>query len=132
MLTTSNSYDDPLDFEVVVRDGGGETRHHATMSRETCSKIRSGIPRQSLGDGRYLTLRTDPPERWAYAAEVVSRAPDVIMANTGASVSRADASQAQTFQFKPSNHSSGMAAFNCSTTSGSKTVRHSSTSPFLK
>jgi hypothetical protein len=24
---------DPLDFEVVVREGEGETRHHVTMSR---------------------------------------------------------------------------------------------------
>jgi hypothetical protein len=28
---------DPLDFEVVVREGKGETRHHVTMSRECAS-----------------------------------------------------------------------------------------------
>ena len=27
---------DSLEFEVVVREGKGETRHHVTMSQETC------------------------------------------------------------------------------------------------
>jgi hypothetical protein len=31
--------DDSLEFEVVVREGGGETRHHVTMSRETCNRL---------------------------------------------------------------------------------------------
>ena len=30
---------DPLDFEVVVREGEGETRHHVTMSREMCDRL---------------------------------------------------------------------------------------------
>jgi hypothetical protein len=30
---------DPLDFEVVVREGEGETRHHVTMSREICDRL---------------------------------------------------------------------------------------------
>jgi hypothetical protein len=34
--------DDPLAFEVVVREGGGETRHHVTMSRETCNRLTVG------------------------------------------------------------------------------------------
>jgi hypothetical protein len=32
---------DPLDFEVVVREGRGETRHHVTMSREMCERLTS-------------------------------------------------------------------------------------------
>ena len=27
---------DPLEFEVVVREGKGETRHDVTMAQETC------------------------------------------------------------------------------------------------
>ena len=34
--------DDPLSFEVAVRDAGGETRHHVTMSRATCARLSSG------------------------------------------------------------------------------------------
>jgi hypothetical protein len=31
-----------LDFEVVVREGEGETRHHVTMSREICKRLTAG------------------------------------------------------------------------------------------
>ena len=34
--------DDSLEFEVIVREGGGETRHHVTMSRETCNRLTVG------------------------------------------------------------------------------------------
>ena len=30
---------DRLEFEVVVREGEGETHHHVTMSRETCERL---------------------------------------------------------------------------------------------
>ena len=33
---------DPLVFEVVVRDGSGESRHHVTMSRATCERLTAG------------------------------------------------------------------------------------------
>jgi hypothetical protein len=33
---------DPLIFEVVIREGKGETRHQVTMSRETCERLTSG------------------------------------------------------------------------------------------
>jgi hypothetical protein len=33
---------DPLGFEVIVRDSGGETRHHVTMSREVCDRLTAG------------------------------------------------------------------------------------------
>jgi hypothetical protein len=33
---------DPLGFEVVVRDGEGETRNHVTMSREVCNRLTAG------------------------------------------------------------------------------------------
>jgi len=34
--------DDPLAFEVAVRDGHGETRHHVTMSRAACERLSGG------------------------------------------------------------------------------------------
>src|SRR5215475_14811513 len=33
---------DSLIFEVVVREGNGETRHHVTMSRESCQRLDVG------------------------------------------------------------------------------------------
>jgi hypothetical protein len=33
---------DPLDFEVVIRDGRGETRHHVTISRQMCDRLTAG------------------------------------------------------------------------------------------
>jgi hypothetical protein len=35
---------DPLEFEVIVRAGNGETRHHVTMARETCEGLTMGTP----------------------------------------------------------------------------------------
>jgi len=33
---------DPLEFEVVVREGNGETRHHVTIARTLCDKLTAG------------------------------------------------------------------------------------------
>jgi hypothetical protein len=33
---------DPLDFEVVVGEGRGETHHRVTMSREMCERLTAG------------------------------------------------------------------------------------------
>jgi hypothetical protein len=33
---------DPLEFEVIVREGNGETRHQVTMSRERCARLSAG------------------------------------------------------------------------------------------
>src|SRR5215471_1803110 len=33
---------DSLVFDVVVREGRGETRHHVTMSREMCERLTAG------------------------------------------------------------------------------------------
>ena len=30
---------DPLEFEVIVREGTGETRHQVTISQETCHRL---------------------------------------------------------------------------------------------
>ncbi|WP_341512027.1 hypothetical protein [Bradyrhizobium sp. ISRA442] len=44
---------DPLGFEVIVRVGDGETRHHVTLARDTCER---------------LTMGTYPPEHCIRAA----------------------------------------------------------------
>jgi hypothetical protein len=33
---------DPFEFEVVVREGGGETRHHVTMARPLHQRLTGG------------------------------------------------------------------------------------------
>ena len=33
---------DPFDFDVVVRQGKGESRHHVTMSRDTYRQLTAG------------------------------------------------------------------------------------------
>ena len=33
---------DPLEFEVMVREASGESRHHVTMSKETYGKSDGG------------------------------------------------------------------------------------------
>jgi hypothetical protein len=44
---------DPLEFEVIVCAGNGETRHHVAMARDTCER---------------LTMGTHTPERCIEAA----------------------------------------------------------------
>src|SRR5437868_3621471 len=33
---------DPVAFEVIVREGGGESRHQVTVSREDCARLTRG------------------------------------------------------------------------------------------
>jgi hypothetical protein len=33
---------DPLEFEVVVREGQGKTRHRVTMAQDTCAQLTAG------------------------------------------------------------------------------------------
>ena len=33
---------DPLEFEVIVSVGSGETRHHVTLARDTCERLAMG------------------------------------------------------------------------------------------
>ena len=42
---------DPLEFEVVVREGNGESRHHVTMSKRACERLTAGqhTPERCLG-----------------------------------------------------------------------------------
>jgi len=34
--------DDPLEFDVAVSEGGGESRHHVTMTAETYERLAAG------------------------------------------------------------------------------------------
>ena len=56
--------DDPGDFEVVVREGGSETRHHVTMSQETYNRLTGGkhIPEHCLQAVFRFLLDHEPKE----------------------------------------------------------------------
>ena len=55
---------DPLEFEVVVREGNGETRHHVTMSREACGRLTAGehTPERCLEAAFRFLLDREPKE----------------------------------------------------------------------
>jgi len=54
----------PLGFEVVVREGTGETRHHVTMSREMCERLMAGkhTPERCLEAAFRFLLDREPKE----------------------------------------------------------------------
>jgi len=56
--------DDPLEFEVIVREGKGETRHDVTMSRETCERLTGGkhTPEGCLEAAFRFLLDREPKE----------------------------------------------------------------------
>ena len=58
------SEDGRLDFEVVVREGEGETRHHVTMSREICEQLTAGkhTPERCLEAAFRFLLDREPKE----------------------------------------------------------------------
>ncbi len=55
---------DPLEFEVIVREGKGETRHEVTMSRETCERLTAGkgTPERCLEAAFRFLLDREPKE----------------------------------------------------------------------
>src|SRR3984893_4072869 len=55
---------DPLIFEVVVREGKGETRHNVTMSREMCERLTAGkhTPERCLEAAFQFLLDREPKE----------------------------------------------------------------------
>jgi hypothetical protein len=55
---------DPLDFEVIVRDDGGETRHNVTMSLETCNRLTRGkhTPEHCIEAAFRFLLDREPKE----------------------------------------------------------------------
>jgi hypothetical protein len=55
---------DPLEFEVVVREGKGETRHDVTMAQETSDRLTAGkhTPERCLEAAFRFLLDREPKE----------------------------------------------------------------------
>ena len=55
---------DPLGFEVIVRVGHGETRHHVTMAQDTCERLTGGkhTPEHCLEAAFRFLLDREPKE----------------------------------------------------------------------
>ncbi len=55
---------DPLEFEVIVRVGTGETRHHITMARDACKRLTMGThtPERCIEAAFQFLLDREPKE----------------------------------------------------------------------
>jgi hypothetical protein len=55
---------DLLNFEVVVREGKGETRHHMTMAQTTCDRLTAGkhAPERCMEAAFRFLLDREPKE----------------------------------------------------------------------
>lgn len=55
---------DPMRFDVVVRDGAGQTRHDVTMSRKTYERLSGGAftPEQCIDAAFRFLLEREPKE----------------------------------------------------------------------
>src|SRR6266704_6688692 len=55
---------DPLGFEVLVREGKGETRHQVTMSRKACERLTGGkhAPERLIEAAFFFLLDREPKE----------------------------------------------------------------------
>jgi hypothetical protein len=55
---------DPLEFEVVVREGKGEIRHNVTMAQETCEQLTAGkhTPERCVEAAFRFLLDREPKE----------------------------------------------------------------------
>lgn len=56
--------DDPLRFEVLVRDANDESRHYVTMSRSTCERLTAGrhMPEACIEAAFGFLLDREPKE----------------------------------------------------------------------
>jgi hypothetical protein len=61
---TRTGGDDPLEFEVIVREGKGETRHQVSVSRATCTRLSAGrhAPERCLEAAFRFLLDREPKE----------------------------------------------------------------------
>jgi len=68
---------DPLEFEVVVHEGSGETHHHVTMSRDMCDRLTAGkhSPERCIEAAFRFLLDREPKESilGRFDATVISR-----------------------------------------------------------
>ncbi len=55
---------EPFAFDVIVREGEGETRHEVTMSRETCERLTAGehAPERCIEAAFRFLLDREPKE----------------------------------------------------------------------
>jgi hypothetical protein len=55
---------DPLKFEVIVREGKGESRHRVTMAQDTCERLAAGrhAPERCLEAAFRFSLDREPKE----------------------------------------------------------------------
>jgi hypothetical protein len=55
---------DLLEFEVIVREGKGETRHQVTMARQTCERLTAGehAPEKYIEAAFQFLLDREPKE----------------------------------------------------------------------
>ena len=53
---------DPLEFEVTVREGGGETRHRVTASRKYCDRLGGDAPEDRLIEAAFRFLLDREPK----------------------------------------------------------------------
>src|SRR5262252_6585366 len=55
---------DPLEFEIIVRVGASETRHHVTMARDTCDRLTAGrhTPERCIEAAFQFLLDREPKE----------------------------------------------------------------------
>jgi hypothetical protein len=62
IIRTANG--EPLEFEVVVREIGSESRHHVTVGRETCNRLTAGryTPERCLEAVFQFLLEREPKE----------------------------------------------------------------------
>ena len=56
--------DDPLTFEVTIRQGNGETRHDVSMSRQACERLSNGeyTPEHCIEAAFRFLLDREPPQ----------------------------------------------------------------------
>ena len=55
---------DPLEFEIIVRVGNGQTCHHVTMARDTCERLTAGThtPERCIEAAFQFLLDREPKE----------------------------------------------------------------------
>jgi hypothetical protein len=67
---TRTGGDDPLEFEVIVREGKGETRHQVSMSQATCTRLSAGIPRSAALKRHFASCSTANPRNRSCGASM--------------------------------------------------------------